>query len=220
MRYKNNSTPKRRLPHSGFTLIEAMIAVLLLTIVVGAIFSQINKAQKNVRVESNKLDLTQEQGSFLDQFTRDLHQAGYPTLNSVGGNPALAAAGLTAISTTSVSMEGDLDGTGTGVQTVIYSWCDGVVIACPANVTCPCLLRAAGPKGPTPPTPFVAVQNVVAGSFAAYNNSGGPVSLVAPVNLQSIRSVRVTFTVAGGRDANGATQIQTTMTGMARLPNN
>jgi type II secretory pathway pseudopilin PulG len=217
MRDNSKSRPKRPYPNSGFTLMEAMIAVLLLTVIVGAIFSQINKAQKNIRVESQKLDLTQQQGEFLDQFTRDLHQAGFPTLKSVGGNPALAAAGLTAISATSLTMEGDLDGT--GVQTVTYSWCDGVAIACPANVTCPCLLRSAVPKG-KPAAPFVAVQNVIAGSYAAYNSSGAPVSLNPPVALNSIRSVRVTFTLAGGQDANGVTQIQTTMTGMARLPNN
>src|SRR5262249_51943272 len=163
--------------------------------------------------EGQKQDLTQQQGEFLDQFTRDLHQAGFPTLNSVGGNPALAAAatGLTAISATSLTMEGDLDGMGTGIKTVTYSYCDGVAIACPANVACPCLLRSAVLKG-SAALPFVAVQNVqapgAAGIFTAYDNTGSPVSLTPPVALQNIRSVRITFTLAGGRDANGVTQIQ------------
>ena len=94
MRCKHKGTYKRRYPMSGFTLLETMVAVLIMTIVVGAIFSQINRAQKNMRVEGQKLDLTQQQGEFLDQFARDLHQAGFPTLKSVGGNAAAAAAGL------------------------------------------------------------------------------------------------------------------------------
>src|SRR5260370_38644010 len=96
----------------GFSLIEAMAAVLILTIVVGAIFSQINKAQQIYRVEGQRLDLKQEQRSFIDQFTRDLHQAGYPSTNSfnnqVGPTANATAFGLTSISTTSLTMEGVL----------------------------------------------------------------------------------------------------------------
>jgi type II secretory pathway pseudopilin PulG len=226
MKCKSKATTNRRRSISGFTLLEAMIAVLLLTIVVGAIFSQINRAQRNMRVEGQKLDLTQQQGEFLDQFTRDLHQAGFPTLKSVGSNPALAAAGLTNITSTSLTMEGDLDGTGnifsTNVKVVTYSYCDGVVVACPAGVACPCLLRSSAKKGKPPGVPFVAVQNVLppgaAGIFTPYDSGGN--QLFFPVTPQNVRSVRITFTLAGGQDANGVTQIQTTMTGMARLPNN
>src|SRR5262249_52433965 len=138
------------------------------------------------------------------------------------GNAALAAAGLTNITSTSLTMEGDLDGTGNAV-TVIYSYCDGAVIACPANVTCPCLLRGVGPQGnPAGVVPYVAVQNVLppgaAGIVTPYDPTGTPLGFpVAPTN---VRSVRITFTLAGGQDANGVTQIQNTMTGMARLPNN
>jgi hypothetical protein len=206
---------------SGFTLLETMVAVLIMTIVVGAIFSQINRAQKNMRVEGQKLDLTQQQGEFMDQFARDLHQAGFPTLKSVGGNAAAAAAGLTNLTTTSLTMEGDLDGDGK-VKDVTYFYCDGVGVPCPAGVTCPCLLRSSAKKGNPPGIPFVAVQNVLppgaAGIFTPYNNNGNAMGF--PPILTDVKSVRVTFTLAGGQDANGVTQIQTTMTGMARLPNN
>src|SRR4051812_42466886 len=62
----------------GFSLIELLMVALLLSIVVGAIFSQINRAQVRYRVEDQKMDLTQTQREFIDQFTRDMHQAGYP----------------------------------------------------------------------------------------------------------------------------------------------
>jgi hypothetical protein len=69
--------------------------------------------------------------------------------------------------------------------------------------------------------PFVAVQNVLppgaAFIFTPYDANGNAMGF--PPILQNVRSVRVTFTLAGGQDANGVTQIQTTMTGMARLPN-
>src|SRR5579859_7817317 len=69
----------------GFTLIELMMVVLLLSIVVGAVFSQIERAQVRYRVEDQKVDLTQQEREFIDEFTRDLHQAGYPSAPMYGG---------------------------------------------------------------------------------------------------------------------------------------
>src|SRR5258708_18183603 len=79
------STGRDRREH-GFSMVETMVAVLIFTIVVGAIFSQINKAQQIYRVEGQRLDLTQEQRSFIDQFTRDLHPAGYPSTNRLNNH--------------------------------------------------------------------------------------------------------------------------------------
>ena len=211
-----NSSKKPQDANAGFTLVETMMAVLILTIVVGGIFSQINRAQTNYRVEGQKLDFTQQQREFIDQFTRDLHQAGYPTPASLG-LPATAtgnsiALGLTSISLDSLTMEGDLDGT--GVQVVTYDY----------NQATSSLERTVGPKGGVAGPTLAAVQNVLdpgtAGVFTAYDVNGNVVNLnPAPLPLSQIKSVRITFTLQGGREVNGATQIQTTMTGMARLPN-
>src|SRR5690242_7489922 len=63
---------------AGFSLIELLITIIVLIIVMGAVFSQINQIQKKTKVESVKLDLTQESRDFMDQFARDLHMCGYP----------------------------------------------------------------------------------------------------------------------------------------------
>jgi prepilin-type N-terminal cleavage/methylation domain-containing protein len=215
----------------GFSLVETMVAVLVLTIVVGGIFSQINKAQQVYRVEGQKLDLTQEQRSFIDQFTRDLHQAGYPSTNSfnnqVGPNANSTATGLTSISTTSLTLEGDTDGSGV-VQVVTYSYDDGSGFSGAGTNPCPCMKRSIAPKGQAAGTAAIAAQNIVApgngGIFTAYLADGSQVGInpavVAPATLHTIKSVQVAVTLqATGKDVNG-TPIQIGMTGMARLPNN
>ncbi len=215
----------------GFSLLETMAAVLILSIVVGAVFSQINKAQQVYRTEGQKLDLTQEQRSFIDQFTRDLHQAGYPSTNSfnnqVGPNANSTAVGLTSISTTSLTLEGDLDGTGV-VQVVTYGYDDGSGFSGSGTNPCPCMQRSIAPKGQPAGTASIAAQNIVApgnsGVFTAYLANGSQVGIspavVAPSTLHTIKSVQVAFTLqATGKDVNG-TPIQIGMTGMARLPNN
>jgi prepilin-type N-terminal cleavage/methylation domain-containing protein len=198
-----NRATKGRKGSAGFTLIESMIAILVLSIFMVAIFSLINKAQIHYRVETQKVDFTQQQREFIDQFTRDLHQAGFPTANSLGpANAAQAAQGLTTLTVTDLIMQGDLDGT--GVQTVEY------VYNPPPN--CGCLQRIVNGIAST------AAENVVAPNpqeiFTGYDVNGNPTTVPA-----NVRSVRVTFTVRGANDADNATPIQTTMTGMARLPN-
>ena len=96
--------PKKNKSQNGFSLIELLVVVFLLSILVGAIFSQIDKAQIRYRVEDQKLDLTQQERDFIDQFTRDLHQAGYPSTTQYGGRFDLSskqtAAGIWKISPT------------------------------------------------------------------------------------------------------------------------
>jgi len=119
----------------GFSLLELLMVVLLLTIVVAAVFSQIERAQVRYRVEDQKLDLTQQEREFIDQFTRDMHQAGYPSPTLYGTQFDLSsqftAAGIWYVSDTEVRMEGDVDGDGI-VDEVVYTYVGG-------NAPCPCL---------------------------------------------------------------------------------
>jgi prepilin-type N-terminal cleavage/methylation domain-containing protein len=220
----------------GFTLLESMISVLLITIVVGAIFRQLQKAQAGYRVVGQKLDMTQQQRDFIDQFTRDLHQAGYPAPLASGlGNPVAlsntqVAAGITLISPTVLTMEGDIDNSG-AVRVVTYSFINPG--ACPCSIQ-----RTIAPKTGGPATTYTAVENLIdpgaQGIFTAYGANGSNLGLIPalalPVgatsadvsyqNMKKIRSVRITFTLQGtSREMNGTTPSQVTMTGMARIPN-
>jgi prepilin-type N-terminal cleavage/methylation domain-containing protein len=229
---------KKRSDQDGFTLIELMMVVLLLSIIVGAVFSQIERAQVRYKVEDQKVDLTQQEREFIDQFTRDLHQAGYPSIAVFGGafglNSSKIAAGVWSISQTDLRMEGDVDGT--GVQTVEYSYFDGTGWPGPGLNPCPCLRRSAAPKvdGIAPSAQvagaaFTQVQNVVPLAtqpvFSAYDATGAPVDISAtitnPAKLAQIKSVQITVTTQGlSNDSDIHNTIQVSMTGMARLVNN
>ena len=196
-----NNTPRRK-SNSGFTLIESLVAILVLMIVMAGVFTEINKAQTYYRVEGQKVDVTQAGRTFIDNFTREMHQAGFPTVASVGpANAASAAQGLTNFTNTQLTFDGDLDGT--GVQTVTYNY---------DAAGCQCITRTTTAGGGGAST---AVDNLTAASFTGYDKSGSPTTVPS-----QIRSIGVSLTVQNGLDANNRAPVQITMTGMARLPNN
>ena len=212
---------------AGFSLIELLVVVMLLVIVVGALFSQIDRAQVRYRVESQTLDMTQQEREFIDQFTRDLHQAGYPAQNMYvsGVNTNLVALGVTSISATDLIMEGDTEGDGQ-VHTVEYSYFDGSGWAAGTGPNpCPCMRRSSTAKGAVAGPNFTEVQGLITTSeaiFRAYKSDGTEVSLPASAaDLKLIKTVRITVTTQGiTKDNDAHKDIQVTMTGMARLVNN
>lgn len=129
---------QKRFRQNGFSLIEMMMVLLVLTIVTGVIFESISSVQKRYRVEESKVDMTQESRSFLDQLVRDLHQAGFPGKRMYAALPADSsysnAVGLVAVSRTDVWFEGDVDGDGV-VDSVRYQ------LVANASGHCPCTLR-------------------------------------------------------------------------------
>lgn len=219
---KNKKYSRQR----GFTLIELLMVVLLLSIVVGAVFSQIERAQVRYRVEDQRVDLTQQEREFIDQFTRDLHQAGYPSASMYGtsGTANQVALGPISLSSNDIVIEGDVDGDGV-VDTVEYSYFDGSGWTSSAPNPCPCIRRSQVQKGTatSASTTFTQVQNVVGTSFfTAFDAGGGTISLPASASdLRKIKTVQITLTTQGtAPDSDAHNSVQVTMTGMARLVNN
>lgn len=166
----NLKTPIRQ---RGFSLIEMMVTVAILSIVLAVVFNEIDKVQKRYRTEEAKLDIFQEARNFMDRFIRDLHSAGYPgvrmyqtgviTLNPPEFDNRVAT-GLVSVSATNLVFEADVDGDGQ-VDSVRYT-------LVPSGGQCPCVLRrsqvvkinATSPMN-QPTNYFSMVDNVV--------NSGG-----------------------------------------------
>ena len=74
-------------PQRGFALIELLVSATVMLIVVGAAVSYIAVSTQRSKAEQTKVDLTQEGREFVDEFERDIHQAGYPgcaLFNTVG----------------------------------------------------------------------------------------------------------------------------------------
>lgn len=112
---------------AGFSLLEIMLVVAILTIVMAVVFQQVANVQKTSRAEDQKLDLTQEGREFIDQFVRDIHQAGFPNeriyaagvLSSPPANDSRVAVGLVKFARDEVWLEADVDGDGT-VESINY----------------------------------------------------------------------------------------------------
>src|SRR5438445_6975186 len=167
----------------GFSLLELMVSSAVLFVVVGGAVNYLGLVTQRSRAEQTKVDLTQEGREFVDEFERDIHQAGYPgctMFNTIGFGGCAAnfnnlniAAGLAYVSNTRIIFEGDVDGDGV-VDSIQYELVDSAGAWPPAG-TCPCTIRRSqvAKAGVWPVAPLLQptnwsqeVQNVV--------NSGVP----------------------------------------------
>jgi prepilin-type N-terminal cleavage/methylation domain-containing protein len=190
----------------GFSLLEMMVVLLVLSIMMGAVFSQVRNVQARSSSEQTKLDMFQESREFMDQLQRDLHEAGYPNSRNFGPlgitdgvNSANNAAGLVKIDVNELWFEGDVDGDGQ-VDSVQYQY-DGT------STGCPCLKRSVVAKIDTSPlsqgSAFqTEVQNVQNPNsiFSAYKADGTQVTLPvdinsAPATIASIKTIRIQLNV-------------------------
>lgn len=135
----------------GFTMIELMLVAAILLIVLTPIFNSISQMAKRSQTEEVKVDISQEAREFVDEFERDLHQAGYPNCRMfyTGGgtactlaaqyNKGALASGLVSVSSTRIIFEGDVDGDGV-VDSVQYEIVDSAGTYPPTG-SCPCTIR-------------------------------------------------------------------------------
>ncbi len=231
MRHK---TPRQ----AGFSLLELMVVILLLTIISGAIFRQIATVQQRSSAEQTKLDMLQESRDFVDQMGRDLHQAGYPgprvyAPGLVSANSSNNAVGLVQVGVGDLWFEGDVNNDGT-VESVRYHYDSGANCAC----NCPCLRRSEITKQTGDPltgqgvAPYqTEVQNVLNGSastpiFTAFRTDGTQVSLSSPVDfdtnpdiIASIKTIQVQVVVQGNPDLKTGQRPISTLTTTVMLNN-
>jgi prepilin-type N-terminal cleavage/methylation domain-containing protein len=197
---------KTRKMQRGFSLLELMVVLLILTVMMGSVFSQIRNVQARSAAEQTKLDMFQESREFMDQLERDLHEAGYPNSRNLGSgmvvngiNEPGNAVGLVKVDVNELWFEGDVDGDGL-VDSVQYQY-DGT------STGCPCLKRsqvnkvAGSPltQGSSFQTEVQNVQNPTA-IFSAYKADGTQVTLpVDIVNnsaaIASIKTIRIQLNV-------------------------
>ena len=138
---------------AGFSLLEMTIVCAILTIVLAAIFGVVNTSMQRSQAEQVRVNLVQEGREFIDEFERDLHQAGYPNCRMVStlgnncpadnatteGNSIYVAAGIVYLDNTKIIFEGDVDGDGQ-VDSVQYVLIDSAGNNPPTG-TCPCSIR-------------------------------------------------------------------------------
>jgi len=135
--------PIRRSGSSGFTLIEVLITLLILSVIMGAVFDQIRVASIRSTSEQQKLDMFQEAREFVDQMGRDIRNAGFPNQHNFNATAAATAVtnaqGIMYVGPGDIWFQGDVDGTGT-VSFVKYH------LDTTNNANCPCLRRSVTSK--------------------------------------------------------------------------
>jgi prepilin-type N-terminal cleavage/methylation domain-containing protein len=186
----DNSVRKR-----GFSAIEMLITLALLTVVLGVVVKGIIELQARNFNENGKVDTVQEARDFIDQMTRDIHGTGYPppavtpqsnprctdglgNINTAVRNNANVACGIVSFSTTGVTYEADLDGLGT--VSVVY-----LKLVPPTGTTnCPCQLQ----RGTVSKTAWIANNSIIPSYFTTVNgvlNSGDGTGVNAGVGTGS-----------------------------------
>ena len=154
---KQASKQNSLLRQAGFSLIELAMVCAILGLIMAAIMRGVWTTTVRSQSEQTKVDLTQGGREFVDEFERDVHQAGYPsckmmptagvsqcipdmsntTGQSIAENASIAV-GIASISNTKIILEGDVDGNGT-VDSVQYMLVDTNGNNPPAS--CPCIIR-------------------------------------------------------------------------------
>jgi prepilin-type N-terminal cleavage/methylation domain-containing protein len=215
----------RALNEQGFSLLEMVIALSLLTVVLGVAVDGISQMMRRNTSESGKVDTVQETRDFVDQMVRDIHDVGFPPPRLVNGAPtcvgnANISCGLVSYSPTAIQYEGDLDGSGTVYEVYMQ-------LLVPASGNCPCTLQRgvvtkAQALGGTLPTYFTEVNGVLnsgngagaatypivlpgggtyttygtADVFDAYDtNAAAVATCTTAVTCSSIRSLQITANV-------------------------
>ena len=163
---------RRRKAQRGFSLLELMVAVSILTTVIGVVTTGIMDIEKKSASDVNKVGLAQESRQFMDQILRDLRQAGYPSLamfdpaSGVTASSSNVARGLISFSSTAIQFEGDIDGS--GVSEVYLQ-------VVPATGSCPCIVQRGTVLKSVGGTPayYTELDNVMSQNiFTAYNYNG------------------------------------------------
>ncbi len=202
---------EKRSRQLGFSLIEMLIVVVVMSIITGAIFSQIDVAHRNSQSEQIKLDLFQEVREFTDQISRDVRATGYPSsrnfdtsnLSSLAYTDVKNAVGLIKLDVDQLQLESAVQGDGT-VWVIRYRLVQD-------GPGCPCLQRSQTAKVPGDPLSqsgidnkyVTEVQHVENGGtadpiFRAFRTNGTEISLPIDLNtteIADINSVMIKVTV-------------------------
>ena len=209
----------------GFSLIEMMVVILIVSILMAGILAQVEQVQQRAAAEQGKVDDFQQARDFLDQIFTDTRQMGYPNVHNF--NTAIApptnsctaatswqsplvndcrlAAGLVKLTATQLEFQGDVDGSG-NVSIVSY-----MVNGSGSCATC--IQRAqvlktngdplTGQTNLTNSAYNVEVQNVqnTAAIFTAYDVNGNSIALPidingSPSNVAAVRVIQAQLKIA------------------------
>jgi prepilin-type N-terminal cleavage/methylation domain-containing protein len=227
-----NYSKRRSVHERGFSLIEMLIVIAILTTVTGGIFLQLNTAQQRLATEQVKVDNFDEARDFVDQFFRDINLIGYPNGHMVSFAPAISnsrvAVGLVQIDSNAIWFEGDVNGTGV-VQSVQYKINGAGLTACSL-----CLQRSSVDKvdGTAPLSQASSwgteVNDVIFSPIFTYYDTTGAAVTGLPIDmtsnalkLASVKTIHISLSIQNNSVIDPKTKqpIQTSFEGEVSLNN-
>lgn len=219
----------------GFSLLEMMIAVAVLSIVLAVVVDGVSQLSKMNLAQNNNVDLTQESRQFIDQIVQDLHHAGFPNyyrLFAGSGTTyascqaaATAACGLINVTSTSLQFEGDVDGSGQVSEVFVQ-----LNTPCPCTITRGTVYKTTYITGGTP-NYYIQLNNVVATApFTAFDVSGNQLTLPCTASagcsdgshtvIGNIKAIAITLPMQSSVPSSTDNSYQTiTMTADAKINN-
>lgn len=210
----------------GFTILELIVAVAILTTVIGVVTDGMMQIEARSASDVGKVGLAQESRQFMDQILRDLRQSGYPSLAMFDPTTLTSstdctqdnsvACGLISFSSSAIQFEGDIDGSGVSE---VY-----ITVVVPTSGTCPCTVQRGTVLKSVGGTPayYTELDNVMGQNpFTAYKYDG--TAWVAGTDAISlIKNIGITLYVRSPQpDVNqsSGTYPTTTMVSEVRINN-
>lgn len=206
----------------GFSLVELVLVLFILSMVIGVVASGIAQVEKKSASDVNKVGLAQESRQFMDQILHDLRQCGYPSLamfdpaTGATSTSNYVAQGLVSFSSNAVQFEGDIDGSGVSE---VY-----IQVVVPASGSCPCTVQRGTVLKSVGGTPayYTELDNVMSQNiFTAYKYDGTAYNSSTD-SLSQIKNIGITLYVQSPLpDVNetSTTYPTTTMVSEARINN-
>lgn len=229
-----NQAKRRTGTQRGFTFLELIVAVAILTTVIGVVTDGIIQIEKKSANDVNKVGVAQESRQFMDQILRDLRQSGYPSVtmfdpstmpnqttcandsNTSVTPKVYAACGLVSFSTNAIEFEGDVDGSGVSQ---VY-----IQVVVPTGGSCPCTVQRGTVLKSVGGTPqyYTELDNVMSQNiFTAYKFDGSAYNSSTD-SLSLIKNIGVTLYVQSPQPSVNDTTVTyptTTMVSEARINN-
>jgi prepilin-type N-terminal cleavage/methylation domain-containing protein len=209
---------------SGFSLVELLVVLAILTTVFGVLADGMMQVQKKSASDIGKVEVAQETRQFMDQILRDLRQCGFPSLAMFDSsfsptpttNSSYVAQGLIGFSSSAIQFEGDVDGSGVSE---VY-----IQVVVPAGGSCPCTVQRGTVLKSVGGTPdyYTEIDNVMTQNvFTAYKYDGTAYNSSTD-SLSSIKNIGVTLYVQSTQpdmNVSSTTFPTTTMVSEARINN-